>query len=109
MYNTTYAAEQLALWEHNEWSRYDSTIPNIAFMNWKQLLGNDTAIVELAHQALDNSTNVIDQAKLSFLQDYAVPQMEMTMGDVTIGPGYPPEGDPLYGSDFVSLLGILSK
>ncbi|KAL1853963.1 hypothetical protein Daus18300_011630 [Diaporthe australafricana] len=109
LYNATYAAEQLALWEQNEVSRYDYTIPNIAFMNWKQLLGDDTAIVDLGHQALDNSTNVIDQAKLSFLQDYAVPQMEMTMGDVTIGPGYPSPGDPLYGSDFVSLLGILMR
>ncbi|KAK2602260.1 hypothetical protein N8I77_008809 [Diaporthe amygdali] len=109
IYNATYAAEQLDLWENKHVSRYDYSISDIAFFNWKQLLGNDTAIVDLAVQAVGNSTNVIDQAKLSFLSDYAVPQMEMTMSDSTIGPTYPSPGDPLYESDFITPLGIVMR
>lgn len=108
-YNATYATEQLALWENGQLSRYDVTIPNIAFVNWEQILGDDTAIVDQAYQDFGNSTNVIDQAKLSFLSDYTVPQIEMTMSESTNARSYPPQGDPLYGSDFVNVQGIASK
>lgn len=108
-YNATYAAEQLALWENGQTSRYDVTIPNIAFLNWEQILGDDTAIVNKAYQDFGNSTNVIDQAKLSFLSDHTVPQIEITMSESTNARSYPPQGDPLYGSDFVNVQGIASK
>lgn len=108
-YNATYAAEQLVLWENGQPSRYDVTIPNIAFLNWEQILGDDTAIVDQAYQDFGNSTNVIDLAKLSFLSDYTVPQIEITMSESTNARSYPPQGDPLYGSDFVNVQGIASK
>lgn len=108
-YNATYAAEQLALWENGQLSRYSDGIGSVAFLNWKQLLGDDTAIVDLANEDFGNSTNVIDQAKLSFLSDYTIPQIEMVLLESTNAPSYPPPGDPLYGSDFVSVIGIASK
>lgn len=108
-YNATYAADQLALWENGQLSRYDVAITNIAFLNWKQLLGDDTAIVDLAYEEFGNSTNVIDQAKVSFLSDYTVPQIEMNMSENTNARSYPTPDDPLYGSDFVNINGIASK
>lgn len=72
-------------------------------------MGNDTAMVDLAVQDFGNSTNVIDQAKLSFLSDYDVPQIEMTLSEKTNTPSYPPPDDPLYGSDFVNINGIASE
>lgn len=108
-YNATYAAEQLALWENGQPSRYSDALGNVAFLNWKQLLGDDTTIVDLANADFGNSTNVIDQAKLSFLSDYTVPQIEMILLETTNAPSYPPPGDPLYGSDFESVIGIASK
>lgn len=108
-YNATYAAEQLALWKKGEFSRYDTGSASVGFLNWKQLLGDDTALVDLANEDLGNSTNVIDQAKLSFLSDYGVPQVEFVMSESMNGPVYPPPGDPLYGSDFVTITGIASK
>ncbi|POS71834.1 GMC oxidoreductase [Diaporthe helianthi] len=108
-YNATYAAEQLALWKKGEFSRYDTTISSVGFLNWRQLLGNDTALVDLAKKGFGNSTNAIDQAKLSFLSDYNVPQVEVIMSENTVGPLYPPLDDPLYGSDFVTILGIASR
>lgn len=108
-YNATYAAEQLTLWKNGDLSRYDAAIASVAFLNWKQLLGDDTALVDLANEDFGNSTNVIDQAKLSFLSDYDVPQIEMIMSESTNAPVYPSKNDPLYGSDFVTITGIASK
>ncbi|KAK7718816.1 hypothetical protein SLS63_010422 [Diaporthe eres] len=108
-YNATYAAEQLTLWENGQPSRYDDGLTTIAFLNWKQLLGDDTAVVDLAIQDFGNSTNVIDQAKLSFLSDYSVPQIEMTLNEKTNTGSYPPPDDPLYGSDFVNINGIAMR
>lgn len=101
-HNATYAAEQLALWKAGQFSRYDYTYNAIAFLNWNEVVGNDSALISLAHQAIGNSTNVIDQTKLSFLSDDSVPQIEMSFADGLIG-GYLPEDDPLYGSDFVGI------
>lgn len=72
-------------------------------------MGDDTALVELAKENFRNSTNVIDQAKLSFLSNYDVPQIEMIMSENTNGPVYPARDDPLYGSDFVTITGIASE
>lgn len=104
-HNVTYAAEQLALWEDGQLSRYDYTYNGIAFLNWPQIVGNDSALVGLARQAIGNSTNVIDQTKLSFLPDDSVPQIEMAFADGLIGT-YPSEDDPLYGADFISIFAI---
>lgn len=97
------------LWENRRLSRYGDAIASIAFLNWKQLLGDDTALVDLAYQDFGNSTNVIDHAKLSFLSDCTVPQMEMVMNENTNAQAYPSPDDPLYGSDFVTIMGIASK
>ncbi|KAJ4409166.1 hypothetical protein N0V82_009545 [Gnomoniopsis sp. IMI 355080] len=109
-YNTTYAAEQLALWEASKVFRYDQSFNAIAFLNWQQITGgNDSQLVALAHEALGNSSNVIDQTKLSFLSNYSVPQMELLLGDGSLGYLYPAVGDPLYGADFVSFIAIFMR
>jgi hypothetical protein len=99
----------LALWEDGQLSRYDTATGSVAFLNWKQLVGDDKTLVELANEDFGNSTNVIDQAKLSFLTNYNVPQIEMLMSENTNGPVYPARDDPLYGSDFVTFTGIASE
>ncbi|KUI63925.1 Pyranose dehydrogenase 3 [Cytospora mali] len=108
-YNTTYAAEQLALWKDGQFSRYDTTYNSISFLNWQQIVGNDSTLTTLAQQAIGNSTDVTDKTKLSFLSDPSVPQIELILADGTIGAGYPSEDDPLYGSDFVSIAAIAMR
>jgi choline dehydrogenase-like flavoprotein len=50
-YNTTFAAQQLALYNASMISAYDYTGSGYAFVNWKQALGNDSALLSLARQA----------------------------------------------------------
>lgn len=66
-------------------------------------------MIDLASQDFGNSTNVIDQAKLSFLSDYTTPQIEMILLESTNAASYPSPGDPLYGSDFVTFIGLASE
>lgn len=105
-YNTAYVAEQFSLWQEGQISQYDETFSGISFLNWRQMLGNDSALINLAQQAIGNSTNVVDETKLSFLSDYTVAQVEMVFADGLIGPPYPAEDDPLYGSDFITIAGV---
>lgn len=108
-YNTTYAAEQLALWKAGQVSRYDVTPNAVAFFNWPQLTGgNDSLLVALAQEAVGNSSNVIDQTKLSFLSNHSVPQMEVVVVDEFLG-AYLPSSDPLYGTSFVTLVPVFMR
>lgn len=109
VYNTTFAAEQLALWQAGEVSRFEVTPSGIAFLTWPQITGgDDSKLVALAEDALGASSNVIDQAKLTFLSDYSVPQMELIIADSCLGP-YPAPDNPLYGADFVTLAPIFIR
>lgn len=110
-YNSTYAAEQLALWEASQVSRYDSTgLHAIAFLTWPQLTAASAHLVALAQAALGQSTNVIDRAKLAFLSNPSVPQLELIFTDGSLN-GYPlAPADPRYGTaDFVTISAIAMR
>lgn len=78
-------------------------------MNWTQILGNDSTLTNLAQQAVGASPSVIDQTKLDFLSDPSVAQAEIVLVDGSLGPSYPAPGDPLYGADFLTLIGIAMR
>ncbi|KAK6356710.1 hypothetical protein TWF718_001052 [Orbilia javanica] len=109
--NSTYAAEQMALYQSNKPSAFDYNGSNFAFLNWKQILGSDTVMNYLA--ALSASPgNVVDQAKLHQLtcEDVkaGIPQLEVLFADGYTGTkGYPATGSPEYGNQYITLLGIL--
>ena len=50
--NTTFAAEQMALWNAGKESLYDYTGSAYTFSNWKQALGSDTKMMSLAKEAV---------------------------------------------------------
>lgn len=105
-YNTTFSNEQLALWKANQYSMYDYTGSGYSFMNWDQVAGaNASALRGLAQQAAGTSSSVVDQKKLTYLSNPAVPQLEVIFSDGYTGvKGYPLPGAPLYGKGFFSLI-----
>ncbi|KAK6531679.1 hypothetical protein TWF694_002855 [Orbilia ellipsospora] len=109
--NATYAAEQMALYQAGQPSEFDYNGSNFAFLNWKQILGSDSAMILLAQQAT-NLSSVVDQTKLSYLTDGSIksgiPQLEIIFADGYTGTkGYPAAGTPEYGNQYITLLGIL--
>lgn len=107
-FNATVAAEQLALWKAGEPSLYDYTASGFTFTTWKDVLGNDSALVELAKEAAGEDASVVDQMKLEFLNDSSVPQLEVIFSDGYTGvKGYPATTSSLYGKSFFSLLAIV--
>lgn len=115
--NSTYAEEQLSLWRNGSLSQYDQSDKIYAFMNWDQVVGNDSYLVELAEEVLQqrgNDTSASDRAKLGYLMDDSVPQFEAELIDGYIGTkGYPSVGTSLYGdtffSIFISIMHTLSR
>ena len=105
-YDTAFANEQLALWRANQVSLYDYTGSGYSFMNWDQVAGaNATAMRELAQQAVGTCGSVVEQKKLSYLSNPAVPQLEVIFSDGYTGvKGYPAPGAPQYGKGFFSLI-----
>jgi choline dehydrogenase-like flavoprotein len=106
--NTTYAAEQLVLWEANQLSHYDYSGSAISLQNWKHTIGNDTALLALAKEEIGSSKNVVEQKKLGLLLDDSVAKAEIIFSDGYTGvKGYPPVGSPLYGQGFISLISVM--
>jgi choline dehydrogenase-like flavoprotein len=77
-----YASEQMALRLAGKPSWMDVTSTAYAFVNWKQIVGNDTALVDLAKA---NAGHAIDKAKLSYLADPTIPQVELVMENNYVG------------------------
>ncbi|KAK4993384.1 hypothetical protein LTR66_006019 [Elasticomyces elasticus] len=106
-YNSTFAAEQLALYKNGERSMYDYTGSGYAYMTWQQALGNHENLTYLAKQAA-SSTSVVDQKKLSYLTTSlrsVVPQLEVIFSDGYTGvKGYPAKTSDLYGKEFFTLI-----
>jgi len=112
-YNTTFAAQQLALYNASMRSAYDYTGSGYAFVNWKQALGNDSALLSLARQAAHNplTSSPFERTRAKILLDYLhdeskhVPQVEVIFSDGYTGvKGYPPVSSPLYGASFFTLI-----
>ncbi|KAK3293565.1 GMC oxidoreductase [Chaetomium fimeti] len=106
-YNTSFAAEQLELWRSGQYSMYDYTGSGYTFSNWSQVVGSDAsaALTSLAEQAIGTSRHPVDQKKLDFLRNPAVPQVDVIFSDGYTGvKGYPPPSTPLFGQDFFTLI-----
>ncbi|KAK2615070.1 hypothetical protein N8I77_001846 [Diaporthe amygdali] len=109
--NATYAAQQLALWEDNQYSAYDYTGSGYAYLTWAQALGNASSeLVDLARQAADPA-NVIDQHKLAYLTtnlSTQVPEVEFIFSDGYTGvKGAPPASSVDYDSHFFTLIAVI--
>lgn len=105
-YNATRAAIELDLWKQEQTSLYSNTGSCYGLMKWKQALGDDGKLLALAKLAAD-TTNVIDQKKLSLLTDPnpGAPDLEVVFSDGYIGTkGYPANGTAGYGKQYVTLL-----
>ena len=112
-YNTTYATEQLDLYNQNKTSMYDYTGSGYSFMTWKQALGNDSTLQALAKTAAAKNltTSPFEPIRAKLLLDYlssedkGVPQVEVIFSDGYTGvKGYPAVGSPLRGIGTFSLI-----
>ncbi|CAN8100133.1 unnamed protein product [Discula destructiva] len=105
--NATYAAAQLDLYRNGDPSQYDQSDKVYAFLNWKQVAGNDSLLVGLAGEVLEergNDTTAIDRIKLGYLTDDTIPQFEAELIDGYLGgKGYPSAESPLYGRTFLTI------
>lgn len=88
-FNTSYATAQYALYNQSKYSEYDYTGSGYSYQTWAQLLGNGTApgddstLINLAKQVA-NTSNVVDQQKLTYLigsNVTRVPQAEVIFSD----------------------------
>ncbi|KAK1850770.1 choline dehydrogenase [Colletotrichum chrysophilum] len=106
--NTTYAAEQLALWNAGEVSLYDYTGSGYTFTTWAQALGNDSQMVALAKEAAGEDPSKVDAKKLEFMTNPAIPQLEVIFSDGYTGvQGYPASTSPLFGKGFFTLIAAI--
>ncbi|KAK5656421.1 hypothetical protein OQA88_4802 [Cercophora sp. LCS_1] len=104
-YNATFAAEELAKWQAGVPSTYDYTGSGFVFANWKQVVGDDSALVGLAKKAVGKSKDVGHKKKLEQLKDAQVPQVEVIFSDGYTGvKGYPAVGSALHGKGFFTLI-----
>jgi choline dehydrogenase-like flavoprotein len=107
-YNTTYQAQQLALYDTLQPSEYDYTGSGYSYSNWAPTgAANVAKLLALAEQASDGSA--IDKRKLAYLKDTSlntkVPQLEVIFSDGYTGvKGYPANGTALYGAEFFALI-----
>lgn len=110
-FNTTFAAEQLALYNAKQPSWYDYTGSGYAYLPWSLVpasLKPNQSFTDLA-LSVANQSSPIDKMKLSYLQDEylstKVPQLEVIFSDGYTGvKGYPAINTTLYGSEFFTLI-----
>lgn len=109
--NATYAAQQLSLWEDNQFSAYDYTGSTYSYLTWAQAIGNDSEdLLQLAKESADPS-NVIDQRKLAFLTtnlSTQVPELEVIFSDGYTGVKGPPAANSSnYDAHFFTLIAVV--
>ena len=94
-HNATFANEQMELWRASQYSMYDYTASGYTFMNWDQAVGVNASanLGSLAQSVVGTSASVVDQKRLSYLSNRAVPQLEVIFSDGYTGcQGIPPPG-----------------
>ncbi|KKY31117.1 putative choline dehydrogenase [Diaporthe ampelina] len=109
--NATYAAQQLALWQANQYSAYDYTGSGYAYLTWAQALGNASSeLVDLARQVADPNSKV-DQQKLAYLTtelSTQAPEVEFIFSDGYTGvKGAPPAGSVDFDSHYFTLIAVI--
>ncbi|CAN9204509.1 unnamed protein product [Alternaria alternata] len=105
-YNTTLAAIELERWKRGQPSLYQYAGSCYGFLKWKQALGDDSKLVQLAMQSA-NMSNPVDRKKLELLTGHGsgAPDIEVVFSDGYIGTtGYPKNGTTGYGKQYVTLL-----
>ncbi|EJD42553.1 alcohol oxidase [Auricularia subglabra TFB-10046 SS5] len=104
VYNSTYAAEQLALYNAGvRGTPYDYTGSGYAYFTFSQ-----ANITRLSHIASESAAknSPIDEKKLDFLSDARVPDLEIIFSDGYAGAkGYPSRNSSLFGQGFFTLIG----
>ncbi|CRG91596.1 Choline dehydrogenase [Talaromyces islandicus] len=112
-FNSTYAAEQLALYQSGERSIYDYTGSGYAFVSLAQATGDDfSSLLSIAEKDAENplTDSPFEPVRSKILLDYlknetTVPHIEVVFSDGYTGvKGYPSSSSPLYGSYFFTLL-----
>jgi choline dehydrogenase-like flavoprotein len=111
-YNTTFKAEQLALYNANRVSSYDYAASGFAYLTWEQALGNESAaLIDVAKSATNAKASIVDQTKLDFLtgnKSHTIPQLEIIFSDGYTGVGgYPLVNSSEYGSNYFTLLSVI--
>ena len=117
-YNVTYAAEQLALYNAGQCSRYDYSSAAYIFATWNQITDNQTTanLNSLAQHAVANplTDQPIESIRSRILLDRLqnsttdVPQIETIFSDTYNGvKGYPAANSTLYGEDFFALISAI--
>jgi choline dehydrogenase-like flavoprotein len=105
-YNATRAAIELDLYKRGQTSLYQYAGSAYGFLKWKQALGNDSKLIELAEQSADKS-NPIDRKKLELLKNASLgaPDLEIIFSDGYVGiRGYPANGTVGYGKQYATIL-----
>ncbi|CAN9261985.1 unnamed protein product [Alternaria alternata] len=105
-YNTKLAAIELERWKRGQPSLYQYAGSCYGFLKWKQALGDDSKLVQLAMQSA-NMSNPVDRKKLELLTGHGsgAPDIEVVFSDGYIGTtGYPKNGTTGYGKQYVTLL-----
>ncbi|KAH8896811.1 GMC oxidoreductase [Thozetella sp. PMI_491] len=104
-FNSALAASELNKWLAGEVSLWDYTASGYIFANWPQVVGDDSQLKALSRDAVGASTDVGQLAKLAFLNDTSVPQVEVIFSDGYTGlKGYPASGSALFGKSFFTLI-----
>ncbi|CAA9964970.1 hypothetical protein CFE70_007983 [Pyrenophora teres f. teres 0-1] len=105
-YDAARAALELDLWKRNQTSLYQYAGNCYGFLKWKQALGDDKELVQLANQSANHS-NVVDEKKLALITDSSLeaPDLEVLFSDGYTGTaGYPRNGTLGYGKQYATLL-----
>jgi choline dehydrogenase-like flavoprotein len=108
--NQTYATEQFTRYNNNQSSFYDTASVGYSYLNWSQVIGDDSTLVRYAEQSATKDKP--SQKKLQFIKDKKykpkVPQLEIIFSDGYLGlKGFPAVGSPLYGTQFFGLIAAI--
>jgi choline dehydrogenase-like flavoprotein len=105
-FNTTYAAEQIALYNARQPSEYDYTGSGFVYAPWSSISHEaQTSIISLARKEVSQNSPAALKKQVQFLSDTSVPQIEVIFSDgLTSIKGYPLPGDPLYGIETFTLI-----
>ena len=107
-YDSAVTQAELVKWFNGDLSWFDYTGSGFIITDWKKVVGNDSKLISLAKAAFGSSSNVHDKEKLAFLENPAVPQLEVIFSDGYTGlKGYPAPGTSLFGKGFFTLIAVL--
>lgn len=112
-YNATFVSEQMDMYSSNATSIYDYTGSGYSFLNWGQIVADDSNLKSLAQLAANSpiTSSPFEPIRAQRLLEYLnnreknVPQVEIVFSDGYTGvKGYPLANSPLFGSGFFTLI-----